>query len=255
MQSKVAILVAIIVGVIAVILIHLYLQKGEEETVTVLKAAKDLKEGTILKKGYFEAAEILSRDFSRRHHVTPSMFKYMEGQKLVIACKKGDFLSTTDTESEESLAIERYTPEEGRRLLPLALSYAGGAAGLIREGDHIDMVAVLRLNPTVDTGGGQMRGEDLKITVLRNVIVRKLEGEKTTRFGGDSGYYSMFAVDLSTAQAIILAAIQNRATFVPLQRNRNEPTGKELIEMTMYSTSLVDAIDKLEKLLAEDTPE
>ena len=254
MQSKVAILVAIIVGVIAVVLIHLYLQRGEDETVVVLKAVKNLKEGTILKKGYFEGKEISSKAFSKRHHVTPSKFLDMEGQKLIYACRKGDLLATIDTESVESLAIERSIPEEGRRYVPVQVSYAGGAAGLMRKGDHVDLVVVQRLSSTVDTRGGQGRGEDLKITVLRNVIVRELVGERSRRFGDEGGYYSTFAVDLSTSQAIILAAIQNRATFVLLQRNKHEPAGKESIEMNMYSTSLVDAIDKMAELLAADTP-
>ncbi|MFH1548961.1 MAG: RcpC/CpaB family pilus assembly protein [Planctomycetota bacterium] len=254
MQSKVAILVAIIVGVIAVVLIHLYLQRGEDETVLVLKAVKDLKEGTILKKAYFEEQEIPSKAYSKRHHVTPSVFRAMEGQKLIREYRKGDFLSIADAASVESLAIERPTPEEGRRYVPVQVSYASGAAGLMRKGDHVDLVVVQRLSPTVDPRGGQGRGEDLKITVLRNVIVRELVGERSRLFGDEGGYYSTFAVDLSTAQAIILAAVQNRATFVLLQRNRHEPAGKESIEMTMYSTSLVDAIDRMAELLAADTP-
>ncbi len=257
MQSKIAILVAIIVGVIAVILIHLYLQRGEDETVTVLKATKNLKAGTILKRAYFKGEEILSKDYSRRHHVTPSKFRDMEGQKLIREYRKGDFLSIADAVSAEYLTIERPSPEEGRRYFPVQVSYAGGAAGRMRKGDHVDMVVVQRLSPTADPrkpGEGGARSEDLKITVLRNVIVKDLGGGRSTRFGGDGGYYSTAVVDLSPAQAMILAAVQNRATIYLLQRNRHEPSGKDPIELTMYSTSLVEAINRMAEILAADTP-
>lgn len=140
------------------------LSRGKQE-VQVLVATKDIPPGTSAKEleagGYVETMDVLREDAPARAIGKLSSLK-VEGKWLTSneTVYTGEILSTRAFDSTSGLA-PTHQIRGNERLFAVPVPSSSDAAGLVRQGDHVDIMAAIRVE-----GGNQ---------VMATVIARDIE--------------------------------------------------------------------------------
>jgi pilus assembly protein CpaB len=262
MKNKLAILIAIAVGLVAVILIYAYIRNtafgGAEDAakVRVIVANKNLAEGRTLRAGDWAISEMPAGTYKKARHllINSREVGIYAGQVLTRSYRRGEYLSQSTFRSQGS--PEDFTIEEGSRAVTINVDDVSGVAGLIRPKDRVDVVLVERLSRAIDrrrpTGpsGGQQpaSGERVRVTVFRNVLVLATGRQTTTLDIGNvrRGGYRTVTFELPDEKALVLSSVQNFATITLMLRNQNDLPGRD-IRMEVDSANLLETLEKLKE--------
>ncbi len=260
MKNQIAILVAIVIGLIAAVLIYGFISgstpgggDGGGEVVIIV-AGKNLKPGRALRPGDWDTAAIPRSIYNRAGHVLirKEQIGAYDGQILTRQYREGMYLSPLTFKSKGS--PEDFEVEPGNRAVTIDVDDISGVAGLIRPKDRVDVVIVQRLSRAISrrrpTGGGPQppaqKGERLQLTVFRNVLVLATGRQTTTLDIGSvrRGGYETITFELPDEKALVLSSVQKFARVTLLLRSKNELPGED-IEVEVDSADLLEALKVL----------
>ena len=153
MNSKMAMVLALIMGVVAVIGMRLYLQKQREEIqkgvqpVRVVSAARDISKGDEFKLADFKEQwmqEGLLDDFNKK----VIEYEYREiyyGRKAAEDIPAGKILLEYHFEAKGHTDSLKFTPEMDKRAITVPVNEVSGLAGVLKQGDRVDVLVAYRL--------------------------------------------------------------------------------------------------------------
>ncbi|MBI2191792.1 MAG: Flp pilus assembly protein CpaB [Planctomycetes bacterium] len=174
MKSKVALLIAIVLGVLAALAVRQYVTQKEvaiyegKKPVEIIVARREIHEGEALTGPSIEAKQF-PKDYLPPDSISWSDHSMTIGRKVSRLVKRGDPIQWADLiekeEEKETGMQSRLAIEE--RAITLSVTRTSGVGGMIRPGDRIDLYATFRKQ-------GPQRAEGASLEtypILRNVQV------------------------------------------------------------------------------------
>ncbi len=208
-------IIGIASGVMAVVLLQLYLSAfrqslyRELETVDVLVAKTDIKPGTVITKDSITAVPQPKRYLSH-NTVQQKDEGSVIGHRAVMQVEKGEPLQWIMLGASKGSGFTSLI-KESERAISIAVDNQSSVSGLIRPGDHVDILGTF-LFPA--QGGGSKLAT---ITLLQNVTVLATGGI-WGRGAQDSGPYGYGSLTLSVspveAELLTFASERARLNFV-----------------------------------------
>ncbi|MES2935066.1 MAG: Flp pilus assembly protein CpaB [Pseudomonadota bacterium] len=216
-------------GLISAVLIFVYLRNtasdlekkyanaSDEATLSVVVANADLPEGTIVSNDNMSIRP-MPRGYLHNNVLTPDQMEGIFGRKLAEPLAAGKPLLTA--------FLERPAPQTfssrlvtGTRAITLTVDEINSISGLLRAGDHIDLLFTPR------TG---QAGEQMVMPIMQDVVVRATgqmmmeevqARRRLTAMGGDDekrSAYSTITLEVSQFDAgrLVLAQTQGHLTAV-----------------------------------------
>jgi pilus assembly protein CpaB len=173
--NKAILLVALLLGLVAAVLVYVYLsQSGGEETAAsdttkeVVVAAEDIPVATRITENMVQLRAISEdgvhpHSFSSIEDVLDMVARYpITAGEQILGDKLADSLVSA-AEGEE-LPLPYIVPE-GKRAVSVRFSELVGAGGLLRPGDHVDVILTAKLQS----------GDQIGRIILQNVEVLALD--------------------------------------------------------------------------------
>jgi pilus assembly protein CpaB len=165
MTKKLA--VAIGLAIVAVVALYLYSQSLQNEVaggqkVPVLVAADTIKPGTRVAR-----ANLALREVPEQYLLSSSIRKGEEntiiGRRVAAQIEQGQQLLWSDFELQKSVAARQLsaTVQRGQRALTIPVDVSGSLAGMLRPGDHVDILGTF----------ARAQQEFATVTLLQNVLV------------------------------------------------------------------------------------
>lgn len=147
-ERKIAVVVAVILGAFAVLLTNVYFKKREAqfavETKAVLVAAKEIPSGAVVDY------EMLAFKSVPIKFIEPGALKAKElavGKTALVAIMAGEqVLNTKLATPETGLTLASKTPP-GKRAITIGFEATSAVGGMIRPGDHVDVLASFKKPP------------------------------------------------------------------------------------------------------------
>jgi pilus assembly protein CpaB len=174
MERKWAIIIAVAMGLLAVVLVNIYL-KGQRpplrKEARVLVAAKDISKGAVIDY------DMLAFKAMPVNFVQPGALGSREsavGKTALATIMAGEqILATKLAAPGTGLTLAGKTPP-GKRAVTIGLEASSAAGGMIRPGDHVDVLAIFT-NPAVT------------ITLFQDILVLAVGKEMVPEEGGRRG--------------------------------------------------------------------
>ena len=245
MSSKVAILIAIVIGVLAAVFIHSYLNQQKLEDAgkfeKVMKVVRTVPAGGKLSSNDFEEVQIPRYAYSSNMQVTPEKFKLYKGSPVKNQCDAGKFLTMADL-AAESTSVETDNPEGNYTNLPLTLSPAE------LSGLSLGCTVMLVIQePIRNTSGVNREAQDnYRHTLVTNLIVAGL-GDRANRSESGGSSSVMLKVPIMEGIAISNLIKQNRDIRI-IRYNPQDPTMSTDKVIITFDTKTASAQEILEKL-------
>lgn len=187
MTNKLALVVAVVLGVLSIVGIRLYVDKIEQkqlmekQLIDVLVASRDIPAGKTFGPEDVEIAQfpahVIDQAF-RKSHITDRTT--IIGIKTVESIGAGQVLQQYHFQRRDSRGKGLNFPKE-YRAITIPISRVGGVAGLLRPSDQVDIV--------INTQMQDRTGASLVVTrtLFRNVLILAVDSN-TDPFTEMSGY-------------------------------------------------------------------
>jgi pilus assembly protein CpaB len=184
MQRKLAVIIAVVLGLLAVFLTNVYFQQKEGlidvRKTRVLVAAKDISKGTTIDY------DMLAFKTIPLNFVQPKAISSKEsavGKTTLVTILSGEqILSTKLTAPGSGLTLAGKTPP-GKRAFTIGLDAAAAVGGMVDPGDHVDILAVFT-NPAVTLTLFQ---DVLVLAVGRQMVPTQERGDRETSVSAVKG--------------------------------------------------------------------
>ena len=252
MQNKASLIMGVVLGILAIILVHFYIQGvtrpifKEKELVNVLVAAKNINAREKISKGMVKVSQV-PRKFKDPNALTPDDIEIIQGQKTLFLLKKGQQLTWLCLGMEK---MEGLSPliKQKERAVTISVDEVTGVGGHIQPNDHVDIAA----NFTVE---GERAGITT-LTLLQNVTVlavgrevgrRRVDAEETHSTAAmlRRGYNTV-TLSLTPQEAEMIIFTQTRGKITLVLRN---PEDLEVIaDMPKITMSSILQLEQVKKL-------
>lgn len=224
MTTKQRLLTAAVLAIGAMVCLWLYaddvaLQAAGGAKVDVLVAATDLPAGRRI-----ERRDLAVRSIPQAY-VHASALRRGEEEQIIgrLTAEKvtqGQPILWSDLELTRSTAKRISTAlQKGQRAVTIAASIESSHAGMLRPGDHVDIIANIRKPPADPKTGGQ--GEQVTATLMQNIPVLALgtmmsarEAAAAAEHGGLKVATITLSVDPEEAELLVFAMAHANLTFV-----------------------------------------
>ena len=202
-------LVAVGLALIAMLALWLYSQSLEKEVaggqkVAILVAGEDIPAGARVAK-----ANLAVREVPEAYVMSSSIRKGEEtqiiGRPVADKIAQGQPLLWSDFELQKSAATRRLSAavQKGQRALTIPVDVSGSVAGMLRPGDHVDVLGTF----------ARAQQDYATVTLLQNVLVLATgelrgggEGEADTATGGTRTFNNItVSVDPEEAELLVFA--------------------------------------------------
>ena len=227
MRSKLALIIAVVLGLVAVLGIrHIVVSlntrvEQELKQVAVLAAKEPIKTGE--KLGYNRWAAMMIAESSLR----PDDIIFNDGamyanEVLNRSVERGDVILKSFF-TQVSMEVGTTLPP-GWEAVSLRVDDVGGVAGLIRPGDHVDVIATLPL--PARAGGGA--GEVTTRRMLTNCTVLAVDNRTTQTMSAVSAYgrgalpYATVTLIVTPTEATLLTFVQSQGRITLALRNQTD---------------------------------
>jgi pilus assembly protein CpaB len=197
--------------------------RGNHKMVAVIYANQDLPAGATIKPALFDVHQV-PQEYVSSSAIPPKFFRKIAGLKLAAPMKSGDTLLKVSIDAGS--ATFSATLQNGNRALTTEVDEVNSISGLLRPGDHIDLL--------VTAQGTKSGAKDVTFPLLSNVEVlatgqstRQAQGSQPTRT-----YTTItMSVDPQDAERIIVAKNSGRLTAV--LRNPDDTHANALAAMNI----------------------
>jgi len=222
MTRKKVLIISVMMAVIAVALIHLYTSSikekyaGEQNLVKVVVAKTQIPAETVVTKDML-AQRSYHKDFVPKGAILLTDLSRIIGMRVTVNVEAKEPLLTAHFEEGAAAAISRLGLSDlvlaGERAVTIQVDEQTGVAGLLRPGDHVDVLGTF-LKADEKTGNTTLT----TTTVIQNlpiIAVGGVVGSGETRGGGARGYRSVtLSVTLQEAELLIFAQQKSRLTLI-----------------------------------------
>ncbi len=236
MQNKVALLVAVLLGLVALAGIHSYVKKkeielrGDKNTVRVLVAREDYKAMEELTEDMVDVKDV-PEEYLPLEHIKESELSTFLGQELQEPVRSGQYLLTTYF----LLGRERSTVEaritSGKRAMTIRVDDVTGLSGLLRPGCYVDVVGTFDVELKFLVGG-ETRNTDTvtkTVTLLRRKpvlavgsMLRAPDASASNPYADPSDMYASVTLEVTPEEAQTLAFAQSKGALSLALRNKDD---------------------------------
>lgn len=216
MQNRMPLIIAVVLGVIALLAVRSYVKRVEEQADAKLRgrpvvaAAQDIAKGMPLTQDMFAPKDVPEGFIPPQAIEGSDNLKLIIGRKLRVPVTSGQILLWSDLESESRNGFSTLIPE-GYRAFSVEIS-RGVRGGLVQPNDHIDIIGsftdVKKSEPPVAGTSAAWRDqpEMINAVLLQDVTVLAVGdtfgGRPTQEQGGGE---LTLAVKLDEAQLLMFA--------------------------------------------------
>lgn len=176
-------IIAGVLGIVAVVMINGYIEQQkqlanreliekQENLATVVIARQDIPEGSVLKD------EMLKEVKTSKNNVQPGAAVSIErvlGKVTIVPLQKGQQVilsSVSIPQQQQSLSMKI---PKGKRAISISVDNISSVGGMIRHGDHVDVVGLVPL--PVRMPDGKTAQQVTTIPLFQNVLVLAVGGE------------------------------------------------------------------------------
>lgn len=199
MKQKGILILALILGVAAIILVQIYVKKVENkysqnyDFVTVLVAKKPIPAGSTLENTMI-AEKKVPKQYMNANALTPKDRELVLGQTLSIGLEAEQQISWSDLGVREAEGLSGII-KEGERAITLPVDEVTGVAGLLSPNDHVDIIGTFRtptdMSKEVNIKTGEFKqiatyAETSTVTLLQNVTILAVGTQLGGYVSGDS---------------------------------------------------------------------
>lgn len=224
MKNMLAIVVAVGLGLAAVVLVRDYLQQREEEirgaVVEIIVAKEEIPAGTEISLEYIAKAERLKK-YIDEDTVMAAQGQELLGQRLKVNKSKGAPFRWSDTGGQGVTGFADMVPQ-GKRAVSMSIDPMSGISGMLRPNDKIDIM--LQYTPLKDlTAMGTAKTviryfmANISVLALDRTTGKELRGMPVigagTRKEGQFGNVT-FAVKPIEAEMLVFAESQGSQRYV-----------------------------------------
>jgi pilus assembly protein CpaB len=239
-----ALLFALVCGLIAAVSLYLYISGRERYwsdhygAVAVLVAAQDIPRYTVIDPTML-AAKSVPKDFADPDHVKVEEREAVIGNMAMVTIPKGSQITKTKVSLPGEDRISSVL-ETDKRACTISVDEVTGVAGLIRPGDHVDVLGAFRL---VDEKTKVAQNAEV-VTLFQNIPVMAVgrnyvfEGnpppgrEKSLMATGGGAGFSNVTVSMTPRQCMDLTVAQQVGVItLTLRSYRDRMGGKTFPEL------------------------
>lgn len=203
-------IVAVGLALIAVASLYFYSRSLQDEVaggqkVTILVAAEDLNDGVRLTKANLARREV-PEGYVHPMSIRPGEENQVLGRPVAGMVRQGQALLWSNFESQRAGGARRLAAavQKGQRALTLPVDMSGSLAGMLRPGDHIDIMGTFAKSQGTDWA---------TVTLLQNVLViatgdlrQSAEGEEVSQASGQHTFSNItVSVDLEEAELLVFS--------------------------------------------------
>lgn len=203
--------------------------KGQQ-MVKIVVPTKDMSRGEALTPGVLAIREI-PRDYVQSDSITPETLDQVENQRLLTPVKRGEQLSVLKTEGAGNKVFSSQL-QPGRRALTVPVNDENSISGMMRPGDHIDLIVVAK--PVADGSGGQTE-KDTVFPLLSDVTVlatgTAVSAADPNRGGAEQRYATM-TLDVTPQDADRIIVAQNAGQLKAVLRHPDDRVVNRTAAMT-----------------------
>ena len=220
MKNKIPLIVAIVLGIIAILAVRFYVQRVEQEARLKLKGAhvvaakEDIKAGTEIDPDLVAVQGSADSVHTAAGHPGSMELKQILGHKTRVPLRAGQIILWSDLESERRGGLSALIPE-GDGAFTVNISQ-GISSSLIQPNDHIDIIASFAIpkdNPSsaAPVASSRQASDMVNVVLLQNVTVLTvgdtMGGAAQAQPGDRAGSGAMsLSVTLPEAQLLMFAA-------------------------------------------------
>jgi pilus assembly protein CpaB len=252
MAKKKLIIAAVIVGLAAMGLIWMAVEKQDQKQerllsnqVKVVKAARNIPAGTRLSRNQITIKKV-PKQFLPHNVLLQSDVKVYLGQPLKNDVQEGSMIVTSDFEVEETARTLASKIPKGERAMSLSVDQVSGVSGLINPGDRVDILGTFPVgskDQVVEQAGGGNVGY-ITMTLLQNVTILAT-GTQISSVGGQNKRrntnYGTVTMSLTVEESELLTIAQTRGDLMLLLRNPDDVKA-----VTIQRKTLKGVLQKLE---------
>lgn len=186
MSRKLALILGVVLGLIAVFLVKVYLDqqtaiiqeqtkkellKKQQMQAEVVIAKEDIPKGTTLQESMLEI-KVVPKDYLQPRAV--SSIERILGMVTAVPISKGEQITTTKLLSPQQASstaggsLAMATPI-GKRAITISVDNISSLAGMIRPGDYVDVMGMLPI--PVQTPDGKQINQVAVVPLFQNVLV------------------------------------------------------------------------------------
>lgn len=231
MKQKLLILGAVFFGIVAAVLTWAQLNEAnaarasQMEEVFIIEASVHLNPGeSIRSKDQFVTRKVqrLRNDSRKSREVPAEQLNRINGMKVRNEINVGSYLQWTDIESpyDPSAGFSSKIPANANvRAVTISVDAVSAVAGLIKPGDHIDLIGTFRFP---DLKGDQAM-DTITLTILQNVTVLATGTDYGQNLNSLSRNYNTLTLQLSPTEAeVVIFATQKASRITCTLRNPQE---------------------------------
>jgi len=254
MPNKAALLVAVLLGMVALAGIHSYVKKkelelrGDQSTVTVLVAKEDLAVMEELTEDMVEAKEV-PEEYLPVEHIKQTELHVFLGQQLQVPVKAGKyFLTAYFALGQDRTAVEaRIAP--GKRAVTIRVDDVTGLSGLLRPGCYVDVVGTFDVEFKLIEGAEVRETETMTktITLLRRKAVLACGSTVRATEGTENPYqdpaemYASVTLEVTPEEAQTLAFAQSKGHLSLALRNKDDTSDAKMLPAIDMESMLREA--------------
>lgn len=233
MKSKIALLVAILLGLLAALAVRQYVTQEKvaifegQKPVEIIVARRELQQGEAITGPSIELKRF-PKEYLPPDSITWNDSAMIVGRKVSRLVKRGDAIQWShliEKEDQKETGLQsRLAIEE--RAFTISVSRISGVAGMIRPGDRIDLYGTFKSQ-------GQQRDEGpamVTYPILRNVHVLATDQDLSARDvvskrrgSGEKESYSSLTLNVTPLEVSILIHANEMGTINAVLRNSSFP--------------------------------
>jgi pilus assembly protein CpaB len=268
MRTRLALLAAVVLGIVAAIGVRSYIKEVDRKSVEgrklvgILVARETLKRGDEVRDSLVREQQVDQAAVTGMHILYDQRRGYI-GQRVTRQVPTGEAILKEDfiTISEEP-SIDRQRIRPGWRAITLGADQISGVAGLIRPGSRVDIIGTFRERGV----GPEAAAAEETLLLAANVEVLAIDNRSEMRVpvrpGRRSPFeqgYSSITLHVLPIEASILAYAQTAGKLVFILRNADETTAagadfKDPVTKPLFKALLDDAQRKRMEKLKEVLP-
>jgi pilus assembly protein CpaB len=213
--------------------------RSKKEEVSVIVAARNMAAGEVIDKDS-AAVRSFPKEFVHASALSPEEFEKIGGDALLIAVRAGEPLLPVYTVTRGGAFFSGSVPD-GRRALTIEVDELSSIAGMVRAGDHIDLIMTAKPPTNANIAPGSA-AESYTFPLLSYMEVLAT-GRAQRGSGGNVESYNTVTLNVTPQQANIIIAAKAGSKVTAILRGP-----KDQIPNPSQATSVNDVVASMAKL-------
>ncbi len=224
MGNKIAIIMAVVLGVLAVLLVKNYIAKQEKafrgEEVQVTIALKNMKKGSLVLKKELGMKVIPRKYWKGSKAVLFADRLQLVGNPLAYNIRAGLHMNLQMVDSQAQIG-EGIVVRAGLRAYSMSVGGVRGVSGLLVLSDRVDVLGTFTIQSEADPGelSGAAKAKAQTMYLMKDVEVKALD---RTTVGAVRQVYSTVTFELSPLECLVMEYAQNAGQVKLVKRNRRD---------------------------------